>query len=118
MNETIKICDKHEGTPTPLLFTFAFPRAEYWCSHCGHTAGIMGAGNNIKATKELIEKQEKLKKSKEDGIIGEYLHANAILYCLETKWKGKWIEPQELPQKEKDRLKRLRDDTTYPIAYE
>ena len=110
----MKICPDHLENKTPLLWTFAFIGAEYWCHHCGYTAGMLGAGIDVDSTKELEEKLEKLKQSKEDGNIGEYLHAHGVTCCSETKFNDEWIKPEDLPQEEKDRLAKIREQD-YPI---
>lgn len=49
--DQIKVCNCDKQTP--LLFTFKFQGAEYWCPRCGYTSGMFGAGINIACTPEL-----------------------------------------------------------------
>lgn len=50
--EEIKICENHD-LEVPLIWTFKFPGAEYWCPACGYTCGMFGAGVNVPVTEEL-----------------------------------------------------------------
>jgi len=56
----IKVCQCDKKTP--LLWTFKFPGAEYWCPRCGYTSGMFGAGVNINSTPS----REKIKKEWEE----------------------------------------------------
>ena len=51
MSKKIKVCNCDEKTP--LLWTFKFDGAEYWCPRCGYTSGMFGAGIDIESTPEL-----------------------------------------------------------------
>lgn len=53
----IKICE----CGTPLIWTFAFAYAEYYCLNCGFSGGMLGSGKCVPATKELIFKQKLVK---------------------------------------------------------
>lgn len=92
------ICDKHQGRMTPMLFTFAFPGAEYWCPYCGRTSGIIGAGETVEESKLLIT--IKLADAKRAL---PYLRAVGRKVAVQTKYRGKWIKPDELPAAEKAR---------------
>lgn len=109
----IKICKEHQDYKTPLIWTFAFIGAEYWCAYCGFTGGMLGSGIMIKETPILLKRKKSYEKS-----TGEYLHANGITYCSKTKWKGELINPEELPQEEKDRLKKIREEFLYKVEVE
>ena len=50
--EEIKICENHKEV-VPLIWTFKFYGAEYWCPYCGYTCGMLGAGKNVPVTDEL-----------------------------------------------------------------
>ena len=56
---TISVCNSCE---MPVVWTFAFPYAEYYCLLCGNKTGMMGgktetpATEELKALKRLIEK--------------------------------------------------------------
>ena len=66
----IKICDCHTER-VPLLWTFKFRGAEYWCPACGYTSGMFGAGKNVKATEALLKKHEELKEETKAYLSGE-----------------------------------------------
>jgi len=56
----IIVCNNHE---TPLIWTFKFPYAEYYCMSGGHSGGALGTGHTVKATpelKKLAKKERKL----------------------------------------------------------
>lgn len=57
--ETIKICSCHEKQ-VPLLWTFKFNGAEFWCPACGYIGGMFGAGINVPVTNELLECKKEL----------------------------------------------------------
>ena len=53
----IKICGCHDYK-VPLIWTFKFSGAEYWCPYCGHTTGMLGAGINVKIPgTDLLQRQ-------------------------------------------------------------
>src|SRR3990167_4688782 len=56
MNKTIRVCD---SCSIPLIWTFAFSYQERYCLNCGKGGGMLGTGQNIPATRELIF-QEKI----------------------------------------------------------
>ena len=113
MEKEIKICYKHQNYQTPLIWTFAFRGAEYWCPYCGFTGGMLGSGIMVNETPKLIKR----KKGYEE-LHKEYLHAQGVTYCIETKWKDKFIKPEDLPQEEKDRLKEIRNEYKYEVKIE
>ena len=49
---TIRICSRHDKK-VPLIYTFKFMGAEFWCPACGANYGILGAGDIVKSTKAL-----------------------------------------------------------------
>ena len=53
MSKEITICSNCE---TPLIFTFCFAGAEYYCMGCGNTSGMLGGGDRVKLTPELRAK--------------------------------------------------------------
>ena len=57
----IKICSNHTEQ-IPLIWTFAFPGAEYWCPYCGFTGGMFGSGENVPETPALLQKAKEWKK--------------------------------------------------------
>lgn len=47
----IMVCNTHE---TPLIWTFKFPYAEYYCMSGNHSGGAFGTGKTVPSTPELI----------------------------------------------------------------
>ncbi len=113
MEDEIKICYNHLDYQVPLIWTFAFVGAEYWCPYCSYIGGMFGSGENVPATTKLAKRLKAYEKFTED-----YLHANAIQVCHQTKWKGKYIKPNDLPQEEKDRLEKIRGEWKYKVKME
>lgn len=105
----IKICDCHNYR-VPLIWTFAFVGAEYWCPYCGATRGMLGAGKNIPITKELYERFEKYKESSKD-----YLRAKSLQICNNLMFEGKRITPDELPDEEKEKYVKIIKDWKYNV---
>lgn len=94
-NTTIKICSNHSDYPVPLLWTFAFIGAEYWCPHCGYTGGMLGSGERVEPTPELLATQTAFKK-----LSKPYLHALAFSGrsgAEAVKYQGQWVKPKDLP---------------------
>ena len=56
------ICEKHLEYEVPLIFTFAFIGAEYWCPYCGNSSSMFGAGGEVEETPELIKRLNAYKK--------------------------------------------------------
>lgn len=54
--KTIRVCD---DCGVPLIWTFAFDYQERYCLNCGAMGGMLGTGEDVPATKELLF-QEKL----------------------------------------------------------
>lgn len=108
--EEIRICESHQQYQVPLISTFSFPGAEFWCPYCGYTGGMFGAGRRVPITDELQDKLLKYRKHSED-----YLHAIGIRVCVGTTWKGKIIHPNELPPEEKERLNEIIKNWQYEI---
>ena len=53
----MKICNQHEER-VPLIWTFKFNGAEYWCPYCGYLGGMFGAGENVARTEKLEKSLE------------------------------------------------------------
>lgn len=45
MSDRMLICSNHQEYPTPLIFTFSFISAEYWCPYCGRKTGMFDGGH-------------------------------------------------------------------------
>lgn len=100
---TIKICSNHEEYQVPLLWTFAFRGAEFWCPFCGRSEGMLGAGEDVEETEDLIKRREIYKTR-----TAVYLDAIGTEICASLMYEGERISPEELPQEEKDRLSIIR----------
>ncbi len=107
MSDTIKICTRHDKQ-VPLLWTMVFVGAEYWCPYCGANEGMLGAGENIPSTPELEQAHKDWKESTE-----EYLDANATFVCSSMEWEGETISPNDLPESEKERCRKVIEDWVY-----
>lgn len=109
MADEIRVCSNHQGRPTPLRWTFAFPGAEYWCPYCGYTSGMFGAGYATESTPalEAVALQDEADSK-------DYLHARGVGCCSQTLFNGKWVKPADLPQEEKDRLAAIIKAWVYP----
>ena len=70
MIELIKVCPCHTNQ-VPLLWTFKFPGAEYWCPFCGYTCGMFGQGSDVPETDELREAYEDFSVKAESFLSGE-----------------------------------------------
>jgi len=92
-----------------LIWTFAFPGAEYWCPYCGYISGMLGAGEYRKLT--FAERRAMVKYR---HIGKEFLEAKSRTNCSSLIWEGKRISPVDLPVEEKQRLKAIIDDWKYP----
>lgn len=97
MNGDIKVCEQHQERVTPLIWTFVFPGAEYWCPWCGYPSGMLGAGKSVPPTPEL--KQRALE---DEEVSKDYLRAVGTHAAIEVKFKDKWVKPGDLPQDEQD----------------
>lgn len=110
--DTVKICSNHEERPTPLVWTFAFRGAEYWCPYCGRTEGMLGAGESVPATPELIATG----KADRTPEMRDYLFGLSYRSASQVNFNGKWISPNELPEEEKKRLAQVVANWKYPIS--
>jgi hypothetical protein len=93
--KTIKICSQHQDYQVPLIWTFAFIGAEYWCPHCGNTSGMMGAGESVPITPELVALLQTFTR-----LSHPYLHARAwtgLSGAQAVKHNGEWVRPADLP---------------------
>lgn len=108
--KTIKICRRHQDRPTPLIWTFAFDGAEYWCPACGCNEGMMGAGEDVEETPELKQSLKDWKKKTK-----KFLEARSTLVCHRLKYKGEYIKPSELPKKVLDKKRKIVNDFKYEI---
>jgi len=104
----IKICESHQYYKVPLIWTFAFIGAEYWCPFCGYSGGMLGAGRDVPSTKHLVRKLEKYKK-----LSRLYLRAVASQCASRVKYGGVWYDRYELPERAIKRLEKIRSQWKY-----
>lgn len=91
--EKIKICYCHSDYEVPLIWTFAFPGAEYWCPYCGHAAGMMGAGTDVNFTEKLAGRKAIYEKYS-----AAFRNAKGTLTCSSTELNGGRIKPEDMPE--------------------
>jgi len=106
----IKVCGCEIDYQVPLIWTFAFIGAEYWCPFCGSSVGMMGAGEDVPITKELVERSKKYKEFSK-----EYLKAKSTKVCSSLVFDGKRISPDRLPDKEKERIDKVIEAWKYDV---
>lgn len=99
--EDIRVCEvcliyDHE---VPLIWTFAFNGAEYWCPKCGKSSGMLGAGHRIPFSAKLYHRRNNYER-----FTRHYLSAWGSLNCSKLYWDGKLISPRDLPKEEIERL--------------
>ena len=111
LSKSISICYGHEEYVTPLVHTYAFNGAEYWCPYCGQIYGMMST-ERIDNTKQLQKRKDQYTKYTNRGDEA-FLHAKGILVCISTMWKGKRVKPEELPKTENKRLEKIRKAWSY-----
>lgn len=104
----MKICSEHRQDENyyevPLIWTYSWAYNEYWCPYCGKHEGMLGAGMDVKDTNELKKRKKLYEKATK-----EYRHAVGVSVCSGTTWKGEMIKPEDLPDEEKLRLKKIRE---------
>lgn len=107
--DEIRVCPNHQKKEkVPLIFTMAFIGQEYWCPACGYTSGMLGAGDIIKITPELEKSAEEWKEKGKD-----YLSVISAKNCESLLHEGKRMTYHELPEKEKNRLQKIKDNWKY-----
>jgi hypothetical protein len=96
MTKEIKICN----CGAPLLWTFLYNGAEYFCLNCGYMAGMLGAGENVEATTELKADRkvvEKVFKALRPFLIGDGCFQRTN--CKKCKETGEY-HPQHLTKRQ------------------
>lgn len=96
----MKLCENHDYQ-VPLISTFVFNGAEYWCPYCGHTTGMFESGEKVKQTEKLIGRLQIYKDYSDT-----YLDAIGTLVCCARKFKGIKIDRKDFSE---NMLKELRD---------
>ena len=109
--EEIRICEEHDEE-VPLIWTFAFAGAEYWCPFCGYTGGMFGSGMIVKETPEIVRRGKYYRQ-----LSKEFLDAKSTIACSSLVWKGKEISPDDLPQEEKDRVDKVASSWKYGQSF-
>ena len=89
------------GFTVPMMATYVFPGAEYWCPYCGHTTGTMSAKTVPATIKLLMVKDAYTELSK------EFLKAKGYQVCKTFLFEGERIKPDQLPIKEVHRLQEI-----------
>ena len=84
-NNKITICTNHPEYKVPMIWTYAFPGAEWWCPYCGDTQGMFG-GKSVEATKELKDDKKAWEK-----VSKPYLNAVSTFACESLIWRKKRI---------------------------
>ena len=96
------ICSDHQDYQVPLIYTYAWNGAEYWCPYCNCHLGMLEAREDVEETEELKKRLKLFKKATE-----EFRGARGTLICAETGWKGEWVKPKDLPKEEIERLQKI-----------
>ena len=100
MSKQIAIC---RYCKTPLIWTFAFIGAEYYCISCGSCTGMIGGADKVDETPEL----KKLKSSvnRKWGQVKKHLVMARFLRKDCPKCKGDETHNMHLTDKEKAKAK-------------
>lgn len=107
MSETIKICENHDYE-VPLIYTFAFIGAEYWCPYCGYTGGMFGSGKDVKVTEKLMGRLYLYKQHSK-----AMLDATGGLICCARKLNGGKIKPENYPENMRKELVEMAKNWEY-----
>ena len=97
MKKEIKIC----SCGAPILFTFLYNGAEYFCMNCHSSEGMLGAGKNVDSTIELRAESKvvnKVFKSLRPFLIGDGCFQRTG--CKKCKGTGEY-HTQHLTKREK-----------------
>lgn len=113
MAEGMRVCEDHPDYVVPLLWTFAFIGAEYWCPYCGYKSGMLGAGIEVEETSILEERRQKYKESSK-----MFLRAMGRQIAVYTEYKGQRIKPSELPGDEKEKDQAIISNWQYGVKIE
>ena len=98
----MKICSNHSEYQVPLIWTFAFNGAEYWCPYCGCNEGMLGAGENVDDTEKLWGRHAIYKKYSEF-----YLEARSKLVCVKFKINDGMMDRKDMPADMERELKEI-----------
>jgi len=109
--KTVLLCSHHDEKKAPMISTFAFIGAEYWCPYCGNTQGIFGDFKEVEWTKELQKEVDYW-----NGKAREFLSAKATFSCASLMWEGNRIRPDQLPAEELERRQKIVNEWKYESA--
>lgn len=104
----MRICNNHDGIIVPILSTFAFMGAEYWCPHCGANYGFFNGCEKVEDTPEMIATMKKYKE-----LSREFLDAKSTQACDSLMHEGKRISPEDLPDEIKQKNEQTIKDWKY-----
>ena len=102
--QIMPICPHHEKYEVTMINTFVFAGAEKWCPYCRHTTGLFGDYKEVNATTLRILRDFAFKKWSK-----LYLRAMAALTASHMQYKGELIEVCDLPEEEKARFAKIRE---------
>lgn len=107
----ISVCPNHQDTRlTPLLYTFVFPGAEYWCSWCGYKCGMF-SNTTVPVTDDLELIAETDRESAQ-----EYLRSRGVLTASKIRLDDDtWVKPANAPPEFLERMKKVRESWVYPV---
>ena len=97
--ETLPCCPNHWRYTVPLIWTFAFPKREYWCPFCGWGSGMYADYAEENKTDTLDRRLAAFEKFSK-----EYLSAQALTLGAGVKRDDKVMRLAELPQSEQDQI--------------
>lgn len=109
MKHKLRVCNRHEGN-VPLIWTFAFAGAEYWCPCCGANYGMLGAGEIVEV--EYSDMREAVRWRQKSR---EFLDARSTLVCDSLIWEGERIDREDLPLEEVERCSKIVKEYKYQI---
>lgn len=108
---TIRVCEHHPERETPLLWTFAFPGAEFWCPHCGYRHGMFGAGKIVDSTPELMKRRED-----DERASSAYLEAMGSRSCSSMLYEGVRYDRDKLPLAAREKFEAVISAWKYQAA--
>lgn len=114
MSDNMLICSGHKEYPTPLIFTFCFLEAEYWCPYCGRKSGMFDGGHlslaptiSLSLRKKLQNRHDRFK-----ALAMPFMEAAGIRICSSLEWpkgSGQQVKPRDLPSDVLDAFGRVAD---------
>lgn len=115
MSDMMVICSTHrEEYPTPLIFTFAFIYAEYWCPYCGRKSGMFDGGH-LRLSDDLPASMVETLQKRHDKFLKlamPFMEAAGVRVCSSLEWpkgSGQQVKPRDLPSDVRAEFKRVAD---------